>query len=79
MLTEQEKENLKTGNMIRGHCPECGTLVWECPSERFLPRYDETIICPKCRRDCSRKAPLAHRMKTRISNIKRKIAAKVFK
>jgi len=79
MLTDQEKDNLATGNMIREHCPDCGTLVWETPSKRFLPRYTETIICPKCKRDCSRKAPFFYKVKAKISFIKKKLAVRMLK
>lgn len=77
MLTEEEKDNLETGNLISEYCKDCGTLVWQSPSKRFLPRYDETIICPKCKRDCSRKAPLVYKIKTKLGSIKKKIARKV--
>ena len=36
----------------------CGTLVWDVPGAPWLPRYTESIICPNCGADHSRKAPL---------------------
>jgi len=65
MFTEQEQENLKTGNMIRRWC-DCGTLIWEVPSERFLPRYIETIICHNCGKDWSRRGPLCWKLRLRM-------------
>lgn len=65
MFTEQEKQNLKTGDMIRKWC-DCGTLIWEVPSERFLPRYIETIICHTCGKDWSRKGPFLWKFRLKL-------------
>ena len=37
-----------------GKCP-CGVVVWSAPSRAGRPHYRETILCPACGRDCSRR------------------------
>jgi hypothetical protein len=78
MFTDEEIRNQATGNMIRKYC-NCGILIWEVPSKRFLPRYEEKIICPKCGADHSRKAPMGYRIRHAFRKSKLKLVAKVLR
>ena len=46
----------KSGALVAGRPRQfcrCGTLVWD----GAVPRFTETVICPACGRDNSRRAP----------------------
>lgn len=76
MFTEEEKRRLKTKQgLIQKWC-DCGTLIWEVPSERFLPKYTETILCT-CGKDHSRKAPLGWRLRHWFKRVARRLVLKL--
>jgi len=69
MFTREELENIKTGNLVTRFCSSCGWMVEQVPSERFLSQYSETIICPKCGKDNSRKMPLRLKLKRILKRV----------
>jgi len=40
---------------VTGAC-RCGKVVWSAPTLAGRPHYRETVICPNCGRDCSRRS-----------------------
>lgn len=38
-----------------GCCRSCGTVVYRSPTLSGRPMYQETVLCPNCGRDCSRR------------------------
>ena len=46
----EDLEPAKARWPIHKYCG-CGTLIWDVPAARFMPRSSETIICWKCGAD----------------------------